>query len=68
MFCFVTRLRLRRLSKVRLNLKQALIPMRCLDKNNLVSGYKQERKKLTPIDRKIKKKLLKQMLYTLTSN
>lgn len=52
MFCFVTRFRLRRLSKVRLNLKQALIPMRCLDKNNLVSGYKQERKKLTPIDRK----------------
>lgn len=30
--------------------------MRCLDKNNLVSGYKQERKKLTPIERKIKKK------------
>ena len=55
MFCFVTSFRLRRLSKVRLNLKQALTPMRCLDKNNLVSGYKQERKKLTPIDRKIKK-------------
>lgn len=32
--------------------------MRCLDKNNLVSGYKQERKKLTPIDRKIKKTTL----------
>ena len=56
MFCFVTRFRLRSLSEVRLNLKQALTPMRCLDKNNLVSGYyKQERKKLTPIDRKIKK-------------
>lgn len=58
MFCFVTRFRLRKLSKVRLNLKQALTPMRCFDKNNLVSGSKQERKKLTPIDRKIKKPTL----------
>lgn len=58
MFCFVTPFRLRSLSKVRPNLKQALTPMRYLDKNKLVSGYKLERKKLTPIDRKRKNKLL----------
>lgn len=58
MFCFVTRFRLPSLSKARPNLKQALTPMRCLDKNNLVSGYKQERKKLTPIDGKRIKNLL----------